>query len=523
MYSPNGDQLGKSDRKIVPMRIRHKLLLTSLVPVVLLVLQVLSVNYFIRELQSAVKYIESAQQLLEVKFQTTESLSKLQERIKSLPLSYTEPTKSHADLGMAWLDVENQLKQMWVSPARRTLEEDLVNELNAAASVLSKEIHASQQLLTRSNVDFDSLVEQAIVANDALAVLDQSVEAAAIGLRIQLTQFVDYADRIHNHPTIAGVVIGSLAVLISMLLIWFYVDKNISRRLSTLGESTREVASGNLDAVLPEFNTRDEIGEMSEALHIFRDTAVEVADANVRERQQSKKQRQYWLENLASFLKHELKNKQVGAEQSINLLLKKDSDNSLAIRYGERAMTSLLSMRELINSAVHATDIESALLSDQFELLDISSTLEYYIQEIRYNTDADVVFVNELTEPVSIQGDRNRLEQGLEKLIYNAIDFHEPNTQIIIRTSTVGQLQVRITVENQGRPLPDNIKSLFELSVTSRDPVYRRHDNVGFGLFIARRIVEYHGGSITARNTDTGPQFEVLLPIEPNQSKITEA
>ncbi len=495
------------------MKIRHKLLITSLVPVLLLVVQILSVNHFIRELQSAVKYIESAQQLLEAKFQATETIAKLRDQIKSLPLTYTEPAKRGSDIRSVWLELETHLARINNSPARNTLDSKVLDKLDVSSNVLSTEIENSQQLLTLSDVDFDTLVEQAIAANLALTDLNHSVDGAAVSLRQQLKQSVDYADRIHNHPTIAAVVIGSLAVLISVLLTWLYVDKKISRRLTTLGDSTRAVAAGNLDADLPDYSTRDEIGDMSHALHIFRDTAKEVAAENLKERKYAKKQRQHWLENLASFLKHELKNKQVGAEQSINLLLKKDQNNPLVARYGERAMTSLLGMRELVNSAVHATDIESALLSDQFELIDLSFLLQRYVQGLRYSANADVVFIDELTESTIIHGDRHRLEQALEKLVFNAIDFHHSNTEIIMRAKPVNDVQVCISVENQGPPLPDDTTLLFDLSVTSREPVQRRQDNVGFGLFIARRIVEYHGGSISARNGDKGPAFEVLLPM----------
>ncbi len=82
----------------------------------------------------------------------------------------------------------------------------------------------------------------------------------------------------------SGVVIGMvlLSLLSSGLIVWRYVDRNLIARLTALSNSMLAIAGGNLRAPLPAVG-HDEIGRMAEALTVFRDTAVEVQEKNLRE------------------------------------------------------------------------------------------------------------------------------------------------------------------------------------------------------------------------------------------------
>jgi adenylate cyclase len=77
-----------------------------------------------------------------------------------------------------------------------------------------------------------------------------------------------------------GVVVMSL--ISSLLIVWLYVDRNIVARLQALSSSMLAIAGGNLRAPLPP-HSADEIGRMAKALSVFRDTAIEIEEKNLRE------------------------------------------------------------------------------------------------------------------------------------------------------------------------------------------------------------------------------------------------
>jgi adenylate cyclase len=81
-----------------------------------------------------------------------------------------------------------------------------------------------------------------------------------------------------------GVLLGvvALSLLSSVLIVWLYVDRNLVARLRALSDSMLAIAGGNLRAPLPSGGS-DEIGRMAEALAVFRDTALEIEDKNLRE------------------------------------------------------------------------------------------------------------------------------------------------------------------------------------------------------------------------------------------------
>jgi signal transduction histidine kinase/DNA-binding response OmpR family regulator len=82
----------------------------------------------------------------------------------------------------------------------------------------------------------------------------------------------------------SGVLVGMvlLSLISSGLIVWRYVDRNLIARLTALSDSMLAIAGGNLRAPLPAAGG-DEIGRMAAALTVFRDTAVEVEEKNLRE------------------------------------------------------------------------------------------------------------------------------------------------------------------------------------------------------------------------------------------------
>jgi PAS domain S-box-containing protein len=83
-----------------------------------------------------------------------------------------------------------------------------------------------------------------------------------------------------NTQVLIGVAV--LSLVSSILIVWLYVGRNLIARLSTLSNSMLAIAGGDLKTSLPTASS-DEIGRMAEALAVFRDTAVEVRDTNLRE------------------------------------------------------------------------------------------------------------------------------------------------------------------------------------------------------------------------------------------------
>ena len=98
----------------------------------------------------------------------------------------------------------------------------------------------------------------------------------------------------------ANILLGAVAVSLvsSILIVWLYVSRNLVSRLKALSSSMLAIAQGNLDARLPAPGS-DEIGRMAEALSIFRDTAVEVKESNLREIREAQNRLTHAIESIS--------------------------------------------------------------------------------------------------------------------------------------------------------------------------------------------------------------------------------
>ncbi len=117
----------------------------------------------------------------------------------------------------------------------------------------------------------------------------------------------------------------------------------------------------------------------------------------------------------------------------------------------------------------------------------------------------DVIKINLPENNVVIQGDKIKLEALFSNLIINAVQKLEKNGIITIRISEKEKNTVQIEIEDNGKSIPDeNLEKIFEPLFTTKQT------GTGLGLASCKKIVEQHGGSISAKNNPT--TFTILLP-----------
>jgi signal transduction histidine kinase/CheY-like chemotaxis protein len=122
------------------------------------------------------------------------------------------------------------------------------------------------------------LAENVALSRGLSARVDDLVETAKsdiTGANIAALSVVEWSTWI-----LISAVVLSLAS--SVVIVWLYVGRNIIARLTALSDRMLTLAAGDLKSPLPKGGT-DEIGRMAEALGVFRETAVDMEEANVRE------------------------------------------------------------------------------------------------------------------------------------------------------------------------------------------------------------------------------------------------
>ena len=230
-----------------------------------------------------------------------------------------------------------------------------------------------------------------------------------------------------------------------------------------------------------------------------------------RKRYEEEKTRINWLENMASFLRHELRNTVTGVKTSLELL-KRKHDIQENDKYLARSGNGISRIGSLLDSVGDATSIESSFIKEKLSAVDISrvvaDTIEQYEQ---LYPDNNFVFKTN-HNGMTIFGKEDRIVQILDNLVNNAVDHAKDDSDILISLYANDKI-CQLSVANEGVPLPADKESIFDLFASFRK------DNSGeikrgMGLYIVRLIVEHYGGRVEAQDHQAeGAEFIITLPL----------
>jgi len=123
-------------------------------------------------------------------------------------------------------------------------------------------------------------------------------------------------------------------------------------------------------------------------------------------------------------------------------------------------------------------------------------------------------------EPMVIEGDLTRLAQVLSNLLNNAAKYTDEGGRIRlkaepgVRADGTGEAVIRVIDSGVGIP-PEVLPELFQLFAQVERTLDRSQGGLGIGLALVRRLVELHGGSVSAHSEGPGrgSEFVVRLPL----------
>jgi signal transduction histidine kinase len=119
--------------------------------------------------------------------------------------------------------------------------------------------------------------------------------------------------------------------------------------------------------------------------------------------------------------------------------------------------------------------------------------------------------------PCRVLGDRQRLVQVLSNLLTNAAKYtpDKGHISLEVETDLARQLLVMRVRDDGVGIAPDMLPRIFDIFVQCRDALGRSQGGLGIGLNLVRRLVELHGGRVSASSTgeSKGSEFVVELPI----------
>ncbi|MFP2929213.1 PAS domain-containing protein [Pyxidicoccus sp. 3LG] len=181
------------------------------------------------------------------------------------------------------------------------------------------------------------------------------------------------------------------------------------------------------------------------------------------------------------------------------------------LRTAENASVQIRKLTALINDLLDVTQLSGEALALHREPVDLSAIIRDAAESFRSQAaQAGCDLVLQTSGPVVGWWDRHRLEQVARGLLSNAIKYG-PGRPVVLRVEPHRDAAC-LVVRDEGIGIaPENLTRIFEKF--GRAVSTRNYGGLGLGLFITRRIVEAHHGTIRAESQqDHGATFTVELP-----------
>lgn len=221
-----------------------------------------------------------------------------------------------------------------------------------------------------------------------------------------------------------------------------------------------------------------------------------------------------YLESMAGRLSHELRTPIAVVRSSLENL-KLSSDEAERQRYVERAEEGLARLNRILERMTEASRLEQSLSSVERVRYDLRTVVRGCVDGYRVAYPR-VSFRLELPpRRMEVEGSPDLAAQLLDKLVENAVDFCTLAQPILVALEEIAGSAV-LRIVNKGRTLPEEMRSrLFQSMISVREGRHGGTPHLGLGLYVARIIAEFHGGSVRAGNLPAGDGvvIEVQMPL----------
>jgi PAS domain S-box-containing protein len=221
-------------------------------------------------------------------------------------------------------------------------------------------------------------------------------------------------------------------------------------------------------------------------------------------------------DEFLAMLAHELRNPLAPIRNALHILKQAGADAAVLGRVREMMERQVQHMTRMVDDLLDVSRITRGKIELRKEDVDLASVVGRTVEVARplIGDRRQTLTVDLPPEPVRLEADPTRLEQVLANLLNNAAKYTDHGGHIGLSARREGgELVLRVKDTGVGIA-PDMLRRIFEPFVQADRVLHQSQGGLGIGLTLVRRLVEMHGGSVTAHSEGPGrgSEFVVRLP-----------
>ena len=291
----------------------------------------------------------------------------------------------------------------------------------------------------------------------------------------------------------SGLLAAGLAIVLT-----FFLSRRILAPVESLSRAARALARGDFSSRVA-VRSRDEVGELARSFNTMADDLSRTEEI-----------RRNLVADIAHELRTPLSNIRGYLEAVRDGVLNADEDTLDSMH------EEVLLLTRLIEDLQELALAESGQMTLHLQGCDLSDLIKKAVTGVQPRAESKGIRIGvDDIEATQILADPGRIGQVLRNLLTNATNYTPAGGSIGVSVNRKGS-EIEVSVEDTGPGIAEEeLTYVFERFYRVDKSRSRATGGVGLGLTIAKRLVEAHGGRVTATSrVGKGSTFSFILPAD---------
>jgi two-component system, OmpR family, sensor histidine kinase CiaH len=220
-------------------------------------------------------------------------------------------------------------------------------------------------------------------------------------------------------------------------------------------------------------------------------------------------------QNFMMAVTHELKTPIAITKLNLETLSRHQLDQALQKTIIAKTLQETNRLNDLCNNILLSSQLDSGGFMLNKENVNLSQLLQQTVDDFRHRFQKRLIYAD-IQENLFFQADNLLLQLALNNLVENALKYTPAEKKIGVSLIDNAK-NILISISDEGPGIPETEKKkIFEKFYRIGEETTRQTKGTGLGLYLTRKIVEDHLGSVFVEdNSPTGSIFVIRFTKTP--------